>query len=175
MNRNTVDEKLVRKYRAMAAIGGNFRGLSVLAYVDQIAELIRQTGSQHILDYGAGRGDAYEEPFDLRAKWGVQVTLYDPAFPTHEIKPVGNFHGVICSDVLEHIPVGNVEAVLEDLFDYAERFLWMSVCCRPAKKKFDDGKNMHVTVRPLKWWNAMVEKVDKKFGKDIYVHLLETK
>jgi hypothetical protein len=150
---------LIAQYRRAAEDGAQFRGLSVLRYADQIAELCYRHGASTVLDYGSGAGDAYLEPHFLQERFGVTVTLFDPAFPGHDKRPQGRFDGVICSDVLEHIDEADVGAFVRDLFDYATGFVWASVCCRPAKKRFRDGRNMHVTVRPLAWWQKRFEKV----------------
>jgi hypothetical protein len=148
----TIDPELNVKYAAMAAKGGNLRGLSLLLHEKPIRKLIRNTGSKSILDYGSGAGDAYTVK-SLHKLWGVdKPVLYDPAFPSHSEKPEGQFDGVICNDVMEHVPEYLVEAVIDELFAYATRFVFASVCCRPAAKKFADGQNLHVTVKPFAWW-----------------------
>ena len=95
-------------------------------------------------------------------------TLYDPGVEGLRQKPAGTFDGVICNDVLEHVPEHLVREVIAELFDYAERFVWASVCCRPAKKWFDPEtkeRNLHVTLQPQKWWNArFLEAAGKKPG-----------
>lgn len=154
---------LIPQYRQMAADGTNFRGLSILQHKKRIAELVRSYGARNLLDYGAGAGDAYRSPHRLHRELGLrwfEVTLYDPAFPTHNEKPLGKFDGVLCSDVLEHVPVDDdqLDELIRDLFGYARKFVWASVCCRPAKKTFADGTNVHVTLEPMAWWQALFER-----------------
>jgi hypothetical protein len=118
-------------------------------------------GLNTLLDYGCGAGDAYKQPHRLHRHLGMRwfdVTLYDPAFPEHDEKPRGTFDGVICSDVLEHVPEDQVDALVATLFGHARRFVWASVCCRPAKKVFPDGTNLHCTIQPIDWWRAVFEK-----------------
>jgi hypothetical protein len=149
---------LIDEYRRLAADGGNFHGLSILNHSRIIGKLAYRTGAQTFLDYGCGRGDAWRPPYSMHEKIGIAMpTLYDPSFPTHDKKPSGMFGGVLCSDVLEHVPEDDVTPMIEELFGYARCFVWGSVCCRPAKKKFDDGTNMHVTIKPIEWWR-------EKFG-----------
>jgi hypothetical protein len=66
--------------------------------------------------------------------------------------PAGTFDGVLCSDVLEHVPDEELDVFIPRLFAYADKFVWASVCCRAAKKCFPSGENMHVTIRPMSWW-----------------------
>ena len=133
----------------------------MVQYEKPIRKLIARTESKTILDYGCGMGHAYTQQ-GLHKRWGVALpTLYDPAYEPYSIKPAGTFDGVICSDVLEHVPEKLVDAVIAELFDYADKFVWASVCCRPAKKLFPNGKNLHVTIQPFAWWQAKVTKASK--------------
>jgi hypothetical protein len=145
--------ELLRQYRAMAATGLHFRGLTVLQHEEAIRGLIERHRAVTLLDYGAGAGEAYDKPHQLHKRWGVpRPTLYDPAFK-HNKLPAGKHHGVICSDVLEHVPEAAIDSLVRSLFGYANRFVFASVCCRPATKTFSDGTNLHITLRPYQWWH----------------------
>ena len=150
-------DDLITEYRRMAAKGDTLRGLSILRYRDQIAALVKRFGAKTILDYGCGAGDQWKQPHrlhrELSLRW-FDVRLYDPAFD-HNEKPWGKFDGVLCSDVLEHVPEAELDALIATLFGHARLFVWASVCCRPAKKTFSDGTNLHVTLQPMEWWREL--------------------
>lgn len=166
----TLDPKLISWYREAHARKRQFQGLSVLTYADQIGRMIRGVNAVTLLDYGCGQGLQYTE-HKLHERWGVPMpALYDPGVPALEAKPAGTFDGVICSDVLEHVPEELVANVLCELFGYARSFVWLSVCCRPAKKKFPDGRNLHVTVKDQAWWARRV----RKFAREIPTQLVFT-
>lgn len=152
-------DDLIPLYREIAAKGVQFRGLSVLQHADEIGQMIHDTRAETLLDYGCGAGCAYMDPHLLHERWAVaRPFLYDPAFEEHRVKPTGLvFDGVLCSDVLEHVEADRVPALIETLFAHARLFVWASVCTRPAKKSFKDGRNMHVTVRRMAWWTALFE------------------
>lgn len=153
-------DDLIAQYRKLAATGEYLRGLSILRYREQIGELVRKHKASTLLDYGSGAGDAWKQPHRLHRELGLRwfdVRLYDPAFE-HCEKPHGKFDGVLCSDVLEHVPEAEVDAFVAALFSHARRFVWASVCTRPAKKTFDDGTNLHVTLQPVDWWRAVFER-----------------
>lgn len=162
---------LIQWYRKMAAQGASFHGLSIIRQRDIIRELILQTRAVTLLDYGCGRGEQYLEPHWIQRYWQLEApTLYDPAFPEHDKLPTGTFDGVLCSDVLEHVLEPDVDETIARLFSYARLFVWSSVCCRPAKKSFPDGTNMHVTVKPIDWWKAKF----KKHSRGLKFELTET-
>jgi Methyltransferase domain len=170
-------DSLVPLYRQMASEGENFHGLTIYQYRSEIGKLVRQYKAQRLLDYGCGRGDAYRHQFKVHREWGLKwfdIELYDPAFREHAEKPRGQYDGVLCCDVLEHIPEDEVPEFLTTLFRHARLFLWMSVCCRPAKKAFPDGRNLHVTVQPLPWWEEQISKAREAAGSTAEWHLTET-
>ena len=146
---------LLEQYRILHR-SKKFLGLSLLPYASVIAEMVEKTGAETLLDYGCGAGFQYTK-YRIHDAWGgIMPHLYDPAVPEFEAKPDGKFDGVISSDVLEHIEERNVAAFLDELFSYAKRFVFVTVCCRPAKKFLPDGRNCHLTVRPPEWWENMI-------------------
>jgi len=152
----------LRGYREMADGGHQFRGLTLLNSVEAIAPLLLKHHCRTMLDYGSGAGDAYMAPHNIAAKLGLHrdtIRLYDPSFPEHGTPPLGTFDAVICSDVLEHIVQEHVGVFIANLFSYADKLVWASVCCRPAKKTFPGTSiNLHCTVMPFSWWKAMFER-----------------
>lgn len=153
----TFDPATIDYYREKSATGLQFRGLSILEHAADVGRLIAKTKSRTVLDYGCGRGDQYKVN-RLHQTWSVPMpTLYDPGNAIRDKKPEGRFDFVICSDVLEHVEEEFVDAVIADLFAYATKFVWLSVCCRPAKKSFPDGRNLHLTIRPPEWWTEKVK------------------
>lgn len=168
---------LIPLYRAMAADGANFRGLSILQHTKQLRDLVKLHQAKTLIDYGCGAGEAWRSPHRLHNELGmrwIDVQLYDPAFKEHDEKPYGMADGVLCSDVLEHVPEADVDAMLLELFKHARRFVWASVCCRPAKKTFPDGTNLHVTLRGLLWWQKHMAAAQTADGRSIPFVLVET-
>lgn len=154
---------LIEQYRALHA-QGKFQGLSVLKFADEIGDLIKQYGAETLLDYGSGQGHQYMPPHSLDKKWGVNVTMYDPAVEGLTDLPMEKWDVVLCSDVLEHIPEDGLSKVFNETFSRAIRFVYFTVCARPAKKTFPDGTNVHVTLKPMEWWQAEIEKYQNTFG-----------
>lgn len=151
-------DDLIPLYKELAADGSNFYGLSVLQHRHSIRSAVVGMRCKTLLDYGCGRGDAYGKAYKMHRFFNMRredVRLYDPAFPPPlAVPPTGKFDAVICSDVLEHVEEKDVPAFVARLFSHANKIVWASVCCRPAKKLFRDGRNMHVTVKPFVWWQG---------------------
>lgn len=144
-----------------------FTGVSLAPHVDAIAELVREHRTETILDFGSGKGTLYADApnhapgsrYKSMAAWGeVVVTCYDPAFqPFSSAPPEDRYGGVICTDVLEHIPEEDIPWVLDDLFVRAVRFVYAVAACYPAKKHLPDGSNAHCTLRPPAWWRDQMD------------------
>jgi hypothetical protein len=159
---------LIPAYRQLHA-QGRFPGFSIRAYVSQITELVMASGARNLLDYGCGAGLQYTEEC-YHVFWNIMPALYDPAVPKFSRKPVGQFDGVINTDVLEHVPEDELDDVIADLAGYSRLWCFVSVCCRPAKpnKDLPGGINAHVTIKPPDWWR---EKLGKAFAGKAVLHL----
>lgn len=148
-----------------------FPGRSLLKDATEIKSLIQATGSRSILDYGAGKGLQYR-PKSIRfpgmeGEWGSiaeywdvdNVTCYDPAYPPFSALPKGIFDGVICTDVLEHCSEQDLPWIADEVFGFADRFVYLSVAGFAARKRLPNGENAHCTIQGLKWWQELVTEV----------------
>lgn len=140
-----------------------FPGYSIDPYVAQIAELVALVKPLRLLDYGCGKGFQYLV-HRVHEKWGGLLPYcYDVGVRQLSAHPEGKFDGIICTDMMEHIEEGDVDAVLADIFNLLREgsvgFVFFSICCLPARKKvLPDGRNVHLTVRPPEWWDARIKK-----------------
>ncbi len=144
-----------------------FAGQSLYPHIERIRQGLKETGSKSLLDYGAGKGAAYrqkpitlesgETAESLKAHWGLdKVVCYDPGHEPFSTLPKDRFDAVICTDVLEHIPEEDIDWVLTEIFDYATRYVFLTVACYPAKKHLPNGENVHITLRKPEWWRRKI-------------------
>lgn len=148
-----------------------FAGDSVKPHIQEIKKYIQETGAKTLLDYGCGKALLYHSPIQVKDKeypslqeyWGVKVTLYDPAYPPYEALPKGKWDAVICIDVLEHCAEEDLPWIVEELFSYANLFVFANVACFSALKLLPNNENAHVTVRPFKWWKSLVKPIAAAF------------
>lgn len=156
------------------AAADTFDGHSSRKHQDDVLALIQSTGARSVLDFGAGKGSGYRPSeakgastaLRVNPAWpDVRVTCYDPGFEPFSSPYTGNFDGVICTDVLEHIPEEDIPWVLDELFKSANKFVYASAACYPARKKLPNGENAHVTQQPPVWWNTWFTIVARRYPK----------
>lgn len=144
-----------------------FAGQSLYPHINRIRAELKETGSKTLLDYGAGKGLAYrqkpivlptgESAETLQAYWDLEkITCYDPGYEPFSTLPEGRFDAVICTDVMEHCPEEDLDWILTEIFDYATRFVFLTVACYPAKKHLPNGENAHITLRKPDWWRRKI-------------------
>lgn len=141
-------------YGQLHAKGKYFPGNSIGPYVDSIAALVEQHNPASLLDYGCGRGLQYLKR-RVHERWGGLLPhCYDIGVNGLNEKPEGQFGGVICTDMMEHIDTPDVPAILSELLGFVEPggFLFLGISCRPTKKKLPDGRDVHLTIQPPSWW-----------------------
>ena len=145
---------------------GNGGGLKF--YLQHIVDLVQDTKTETLLDYGCGKAEGYLE-YNHHKNWGnIMPSLYDPAISEYEVLPDGNFDGVISFDVLEHIPKEQIPETFQTIFSKAKKFVFLGIATAPAKAILPNGENAHCTVEPIGWWETMVEKYAPK---RVYTHI----
>jgi hypothetical protein len=143
-----------------------FPGMSLRPHVEIIGDLIRGYSAKSLLDYGSGKGEGYELAEahtpdgrtikGLKNIWSLdQVRLYDPGYEPYAELPTGRFDAVISTDVLEHIPEEDLDWVLDEIFGYARRFVYLCAACYPAGKLLPNGDNAHITLHSPGWWTDL--------------------
>ena len=125
----------------------NWQGIALKKFIPAINQIIKDKEIESILDYGCGK--AKHQPLEWNA------TKYDPAVPEYQNKPTDKFDLVISTDVLEHIPVDNLKYVIDDIFNYSKKWVFVSVCCRKANAILPNGYNAHATIESAKWWREL--------------------
>lgn len=160
---------LIDLYASMAADGYDTRrGQRVeTAYSDQEAVRFRHElkalfstyGVRTVLDYGGGGGDWREkevrEGGSLAGFLGVEdYRIFEPA---RAIDQRESADAVVCFDVLEHVFIGDVGYVLNDIFEQAKTLVVINVAGYAANALLPTGENAHITLRSADWWKGAVD------------------
>ncbi len=112
------------------------------------------------LDYGCGKGRLVERLIEELPNT-ITVNGYDPAIEKYEIKPEDPVDILTCLDVLEHIEMENIDAVLTDIQKLTKHFCYLVIDLQPAVKKLADGRNAHILLAPQEWWVGRIAQIFK--------------
>ena len=120
-----------------------FDGKSLKYFFSPIKQVIDLTKSKSLIDFGCGKAKYYFEKVkidnvtynNIAAFWKIQkYFLYDPGVKSFSKYPDKKSDGVICIDVVEHIPEQDVIKFIEEIFRLANKFIFVVIACYPAKK-----------------------------------------
>lgn len=158
-----------------------FKGHYLLKHVENIGKLIDKTNSVSVLDYGSGKGWQYEhdhvlfngKKIKVQEYWDADIHCYDPCYLPFSKLPDQKFDGVISTDVMEHCPEEDVPWILDEIFSYAERFVFVNIACYKANKILPSGENAHCTIKPLEWWQEIIENTSRKYPEILWESLAQ--
>lgn len=117
-----------------------------------IMQLAANLDTHDILDYGCGKAS-----LNLHLPFGIQC--YDPCIPKYSARP-RPAKIVVCTDVMEHVEEDCVDAVLDDLQSLTLDMLVLNIALKESLKHLPDGRNAHITLKPVPWW---MEKIEERF------------
>jgi hypothetical protein len=145
-----------------------YSGLFLRPHAPFIKELIREFDIKSILDYGAGKGEQYKWVMPLHGTtleeyWGREVTKYDPAWPPFATAPSGKFDLVLCTHTLATIPVADMDWVMDRLYGYAGKVIYVAEKIgMPKKSVFSEPGLMPHGWSPEQWSRAIERDTDVK-------------
>lgn len=137
----------------------------------QIRFLLRKYDVSSVLDYGCGKAahhlerNVYSEIFDIH-----DVGLYDPAIEAHSILPDRIYDAVVCTDVLEHIPLVNIDHTLQEINSRVSKLVFFTTCQTASKVLLPSGENAHITRKTAKWWRKKIMENSKDGVQYYMVH-----
>jgi len=137
-----------------------FQGFSLVAYLPEITQLVRDSNIKTVIDYGCGKGYAWEHHKLKQALNLDTVILFDPGVEKYSTKPKVQADLVICIDVMEHVPEHLVDQVIDDICCCSRKAVFLGISTRTSSKLLVDGSNAHATVKPEKWWRNKFAEYD---------------
>jgi hypothetical protein len=119
-----------------------------------------------ILDYGCGKAVILNH---LKEKYPSSTWHgYDPAVSVFKNIQQTKYDCVFSNDVLEHIEPEFLDNVLSHIWQIAEKYIWLRIDTKPARKTLPDGRNAHLILEDEIWWKNKIEKYQ---GKIVYIEL----
>jgi 2-polyprenyl-3-methyl-5-hydroxy-6-metoxy-1,4-benzoquinol methylase len=150
------NELITEEYRALNAElhqRNEHFGKRPSTLIEPLMQVCSQLKTSDVLDYGCGKGE-----LNLHTPFGVK--LYDPAIEKFSTPPEPA-DVVVCTDVLEHIEPQFVEGVLDELKRLTKKVALVTIACIPAHKTLADGRNAHISLHPIEWWE---ERIRQRFN-----------
>ena len=122
-----------------------------------ISELSKKHNFESVLDYGCGHGMQYTRD-EYHLKMDIpKYALYDIAYPKWTKLPEGTYDLVISTDVLEHVPEGELlDEALHNIFSKANKWVYLKISTIPARAILSNGQNAHCTLKSQKEWNNIL-------------------
>ncbi len=124
-------------------------GVASLQYAELVIAVADQVKAKSIADYGAGKCNLRKKMTEL-GRPEFDYFPYDPVFPDYGAPHPADL--VACIDVLEHIEMEHLDAVLADLKGIMQRVGVFTIHTGPAIKHLPDGRNAHLIQQPPSWW-----------------------
>lgn len=156
--------KLIDQYKNLHKDEEFYSLSATTLHKDSIKAFLSRKNCNTILDYGCGKAVQYfKEDTHNTHFYGIMPALYDPAIEEYSVLPEGTFDAVISTDVLEHIEEKDLDNVLKEIYSKADKFVYLGICNSPALAILPDGRNAHVTQKPLEWWKEKIEPHAKVF------------
>ena len=150
-----------------------FDGKSLKFFFNPIKQVIDLTNSNSIIDFGCGKAKYYFEEISINNKsyksianyWNINhVCLYDPGVKGFSKYPITKADGVICVDVVEHIPESDAVSFIIELFNLAKKFVFIVIACYPANKTLPDGRNVHLCIKSVNDWKKIISDIKPNFS-----------
>ncbi len=140
--------ELIRQYEILHGEKPDY-GRSSEAILGQIVIAFSKfDGITSILDYGCGRS----RTVDWLAKLlDAKAHRYDPAIPEFATLPLRECDAIICTDVMEHIPMEDLDNVISEIGSISQ-LVYFNICTRTAGTVLANGENAHCTVKSAEWW-----------------------
>jgi hypothetical protein len=168
-----MDQSYIDRNKELAQLGV-FSGKALLEWHKQACwnTMVEHYAPTHWLDYGCGPASSYNEnnpeghsTLDIVLRTKSSFTLYDPCHPPYDTFPtLTTTPGVICVDVLEHIPEQDIPAVLNYLFSVCTTWMFLFASNKRNATKFvDSHESTHCTLKTRQEWVDMIKPYAEKY------------
>ena len=124
-------------------------GTASISHAPNVIEILKNNGLKSICDYGAGKMNLKKAIYENGYK-NFEYFPYDPVFPEYGRPSTAEL--ICCIDVMEHIEEEFVENVLDEIQSITLNLVYFAIATSPAKKILSDGRNVHITLKPERWW-----------------------
>ena len=137
----------IKQYKLLYKIKKNYGKTSIKLY-DMLEKIINDLNISSILDYGCGKSKLLDL---IKKNKKIKVYKYDPAIKKYSKLTKNKVNLVICTDVLQHVPLYDLDRVLKEIKSKGVYVLFY-IKCTNHKTKLPNKTYANCTVYDKKWW-----------------------
>ena len=137
----------IKQYELLYKIKKNYGKTSIKLY-DVLEKIINDLNILSVLDYGCGKSKLLDL---IKKNKKIKIYRYDPAIKKYSKLTKNKTDLVICTDVLQHVPLYDLDRVLKEIKSKGIYILFY-IKCTNHKTKLPNGTYANCTVYDKKWW-----------------------
>lgn len=137
----------IKQYELLYKIKKNYGKTSIKLY-DMLEKIINDLNILSVLDYGCGKSKLLDL---IKKNKKIKVYKYDPAIKKYSKLTKNKTDLVICTDVLQHVPLYDLDRVLKEIKSKGIYILFY-IKCTNHKTKLPNKTYANCTVYDKKWW-----------------------
>lgn len=145
----------IKQYELLYKRKKNYGKTSIKLY-DMLKKIINDLNISSVLDYGCGKSKLLDL---IKKNKKIKIYRYDPAIKKYSKLTKNKTDLVICTDVLQHVPLYDLDRVLKEIKSKGIYILFY-IKCTNHKTKLPNGTYANCTVYDKKWW---LEKLSNYF------------
>lgn len=145
-----------------------YSGSLMRPHVPYLLNMVARHRCKSALDYGCGKGTQYQwrDPFSghrtVEERFGFEVFKYDPCWPPFAAEPEGRYDLVICTHTLALIPLQDLDAVIQRLFGFANKAVFIAEKIGDRKKgEVDDPTKRAIGWTAEQWLDRLAPFADE--------------
>lgn len=137
----------IKQYELLYKRKKNYGKTSIKLY-DMLKKIINDLNILSVLDYGCGKSKLLDL---IKKNKKIKIYRYDPAIKKYSKLTKNKTDLVICTDVLQHVPLYDLDRVLKEIKSKGIYILFY-IKCTNHKTKLPNKTYANCTVYDKKWW-----------------------
>lgn len=149
----------INQYKILHKIKKNYGKTSLNLY-DEIEKIINIITPTTILDYGCGKSKLVDY---IKKNKNIKTYKYDPAIRKYSKLLKRDVDMIICTDVLQHVPLYDLDRVLNEITKKCKYCLFY-IKCTNHSTILPNGNFANCTIHNKNWWKNKLN----NYFKEIY-------